>query len=95
MRLFDFFLPRLALLPVLRCGVPEFLDAAVRLLELAEVVGILPPAGQPVRIGQSGANPKGLADGFLQEVGVGGEFDAGLHHEAVTACVENFVRAFF
>ena len=86
-RLFDFFLPRLAFLPVLRCGVPEFLDGAVRLLELAEVVGILPPAGQPVRIGQFGANPKGLADGFVQEVGVGGELDIGLHHKGVTPCV--------
>ena len=86
-RLFDFFLPRLAFLPVLRCGVPEFLDGAVRLLELAEVVGILPPAGQPVRIGQFGAQPEGLADGFVQEVGVGGELDIGLHHKGVTACV--------
>ncbi len=64
MRLFDFFLPLLAFLPVLRCGVPKLLDVAVRLLELAEQVGILPPAGQLVRIGQFGAKPEGLADGF-------------------------------
>ena len=30
---------------------PELLDAAVRLLERAEVLGILPPAGQLVRMG--------------------------------------------
>ena len=86
MRLFDFFLPRLALLFVLRGGVLELLDAAVRLLELAEQVGICPARGQLVRIGQFGAKPEGLADGFVQEVGVGGKLDIGLHHEEVTTC---------
>jgi hypothetical protein len=64
-RLLDCFLPRLALRCVLGGGVPELLHAAVAPLELLEVRGALPPTGQAVRPGQFGANPKGLADGFV------------------------------
>jgi hypothetical protein len=44
------------IVPVLALGggVPELLDAAAGLLELAQQMGILPPAGQPVRGGQFG-----------------------------------------
>jgi hypothetical protein len=67
----------LALLPVLGGGVLELLDAAAGLLELAQQVGILPPAGQLVRGGQFGAQPEGLADGVVKQAGVGGVFDIG------------------
>jgi hypothetical protein len=46
--------------------VAEGLDAAVCLLELAEVEFVLPPAGQAVRIGPFGAHSECLADGVVQ-----------------------------
>jgi len=44
------------------------------LFELAEQMGVLPPAGQLVRGGQLGTKPEGLADGIVKQAGVGGVF---------------------
>lgn len=85
--LLDSPLPVLALLLVLGGGGPERLDAAAGLLEPAEQVGILPLAGQPVRVGQPGAKPQCLADGIVKQASVGGAFDIGFDYKRVGPCV--------
>jgi hypothetical protein len=61
----------------------------------AQVVGRLPPAGQPVPVGQLGTQPQRLADGRVEQAGIGGVFDIRLYHERVSAGVEPVLRAFF
>ena len=94
-RLLNVFLPRLTLSFVWSGGVLQLLQAAGGLVQCAQVVGGLPPAGQTVGVGQLGTQPQRLADGLVEQAGIGGVFDMRLHHEGVSAGVEPLLRAFF